>query len=342
MPLTSGARLGPYEVTAKLGEGGMGEIWRARDTRLGREVAIKLLPERLADRATNLARFEREARAASSLNHPNIVTVHDVGVSETGPYLVMELVEGRTLRQMLARRRPMSVARVVDFAVQVADAMAAAHAAGIVHRDLKPENLIVGSDGRVKILDFGLAKLSAAPSGALPAPRSDDSTVDPAQIGAFAALNLSEPGMLVGTLGYMAPEQVRGSAVDFRADQFAFGTILYEVLTGVQPFERPTRIATLAAILDEDPEPLAERAAATPPPLRWIVERCLAKRPADRYASTLDLAHELHNLRDHLGETRSSGAGSSGTRRSPFASGPLAWGRGRVRAAAALLVVAGL
>ncbi len=284
MSLSSGTRLGSFEVVAPLGAGGMGEVYRARDVRLGREVALKVLPEELSADRERLARFEQEARSASALSHPHIVTVYDVGRSESVSWIAMELVEGKTLRELLSAGS-LPARRSLSIAAQTTDALAKAHAAGIVHRDLKPENLMVSKDGFVKILDFGLAKLMA------PSP-SDLST----------AMDATRPGMVLGTVGYMSPEQAAGASVDFRSDQFSFGSILYEMAAGRRPFHKPTAAETMTAILREEPEPLARAAPSAPPPYRWIVERCLAKEPEDRYSSTLDLAHELATLRDHLSE----------------------------------------
>ena len=285
MTLSAGARLGPYEVIAPLGAGGMGEVYRARDTRLSREVALKVLPADVSEDRSRLKRFEREALAASALNHPNIVTVYDIGSADSLSYIAMERVEGSTLRELLVAG-PLSIKKILQISTQVADGLAKAHEAGIVHRDLKPENVMVTKDGLVKILDFGLAKLpgSAAGSGS-----GEGST----QTG-------TSPGMAVGTVGYMSPEQASGEAVDFRSDQFSFGSILYEIATGKRAFHKKTGVDTLAAVLNEEPEPIGQINPAAPAPLRWIVERCHAKEPENRYASTRDLARELADLREHL------------------------------------------
>src|SRR5512134_178051 len=292
MALAAGTRIGPYEVLAPLGEGGMGEVYRARDPRLGRDVALKVLPEELSTDADRLARFEREARSASALNHPHIVTVYDIGRADSHSYIAMELVEGRTLRELVASG-PLSGKRAVAIAAQAADALAKAHTAGIVHRDLKPENVMVSRDGFVKILDFGLAKLTAPVSGAVSH--------------AATAVDATRPGSLLGTVGYMSPEQARGGEVDFRSDQFSFGSILYEIASGRRAFHGDSAPETMAAIIREEPESLARVAASAPPPYRWIVERCLQKDPDDRYASTRDLARELADLRDHFSEIDRSG-----------------------------------
>ena len=288
-----GRTLAQYRVTAAIGAGGMGEVYRATDTRLGREVAIKVLPAATASDPERRQRFEQEARAASALNHPNILTVYDVGEFEGTTYIAMELVDGRTLRELMASADPLPTKRLLDVAVQAADGLAKAHAAGIVHRDLKPENLMVSRDGFVKILDFGLAKLTETPV-------TGSSRMQTAGVA-------TEPGTVMGTIGYMSPEQAGGQSVDFRSDQFSLGSILYEMATGKRAFQRKTGAATLAAIIREDPEPLAQTASKAPAPMRWIVERLLAKDPEERYASTKDLARDLKSVRDHLSETSASG-----------------------------------
>jgi Tol biopolymer transport system component/predicted Ser/Thr protein kinase len=288
-----GRSLAQYRLTASIGAGGMGEVYRATDTRLGRDVAIKVLPADTAAHPDRRKRFEQEARAASALNHPNILTVYDVGETDGTTYIAMELVEGKTLRELLASGEPLPTKRLLDIAVQAAEGLAKAHAAGIVHRDLKPENLMVSKDGYVKILDFGLAKLTET--------ISQDASVLPTLIGA------TEPGTVMGTAGYMSPEQASGQPVDFRSDQFALGAILYEMATGKRAFQRRTGAETLVAIMREEPESLSQLAPKAPAPSRWIVERLLAKDPEERYASTKDLARDLKSVRDHLSETSASG-----------------------------------
>lgn len=290
MAVSAGRRLGPYEIVSPIGAGGMGEVYKARDARLNRFVAIKVLPEDVSADPDRLRRFEREARAASALNHPNIVTVHDVGVSGSTSYLAMELVEGKTLRDLLLPG-PLPIKKLLDIAAQIADGLAAAHEAGIVHRDLKPRNVIVTREGHVKIVDFGLAKQ----------PVSSD-----ADLGKSGASTLSERGTLsgevVGTVEYMSPEQARGKPIDYRSDQFSFGTVLYEMATGTHAFARNTAADTLVAVLQQEPSPIAQLRPEVPPPLRWVVERCLAKSASDRYRSTRDLASELQSLKDHISE----------------------------------------
>ena len=293
MTLSSGAHLGPYEILAPLGAGGMGEVYRARDPRLGREVALKVLPEELSLNKDRLSRFEQEARSASALNHPNIITIHEIGQAEQVSYIAMELVEGKTLRELCATE-PLPVRRSIGIAVQIAEGLGKAHAAGIVHRDLKPENVMVSKDGYVKILDFGLAKLVEAESGELSAMPT-------------LARPETQPGTVLGTVGYMSPEQASGQPLDFHSDQFSLGSILYEITSGQKAFARKTAAETMSAIIREEPEPLGKLRPDTPPPLRWIIERCLAKDPEERYASTRDLARELAGVRDHLSEVGVSG-----------------------------------
>ncbi len=267
----------------------MGEVYRARDTRLQREVAVKVLPAELSRDAARLKRFETEARLVSALNHPNIVTIHEVGQSDSTSFIVMELVDGKTLRELLYAG-PLPLRKLLSIAAQVADGLAKAHASGIVHRDLKPENVMVSNDGFVKILDFGLAKLAHPDSDGEKA--NEDLTIPGG----------TEPGVVMGTVGYMSPEQAAGQRVDFRSDQFSFGSILYEMVTGKRAFERATRPETLAAIIREEPEPIEKASPRVPGPLRWSVERCLTKEPSHRYASTQDLAQDLKTVRDHLTE----------------------------------------
>src|SRR5262245_46766956 len=295
MTLAAGSRLGSYEVVAPLGAGGMGEVYRARDTKLGREVAIKVLPEETASDPGRRQRFEQEARSASALNHPNILTIYDIGTTNGTVYIAMELVEGKTLREIVASGEPLPTRRLLDVAVQTAEGLAKAHAAGIVHRDLKPENLMVSRDGFVKILDFGLAKLT-------------EPSLQAASVLPTAAPSPTQPGTVMGTAGYMSPEEACGQSVDFRSDQFTLGSIVYEMASGKRAFQRKTGAETLVAIIREEPEPLSQSAPKAPAPVRWIVERCLAKDPEERYASTKDLARDLKSLRDHLSETSVSGA----------------------------------
>ncbi len=298
MHLSSGTRLGQYEILARLGAGGMGEVYRALDTRLNREVAVKALSRDFASDPQRLSRFQSEARSASALNHPNIVTIHEIGQAAAMPFIVMELVDGRTLRDLLSAG-PLPVRRAVNIVAQLADALARAHDAGIVHRDLKPENVMVTRDGFAKILDFGLAKVERRTNGN--GPEREDLTLT----------EETREGAVVGTAGYMSPEQASGQPVDFRSDQFAFGSVLYEMLAGQRAFHKPTRAETLAAIIREEAEPLASLAPRVPPPLVWIAERCLAKAPEDRYASTRDLARDLQSVRDHFSQIDGEAAAPS-------------------------------
>lgn len=289
MTLSPGTRLGPYEILAPLGVGGMGEVYRARDMKLGRDAAIKVLLSEVSADAERRLRFEQEARSASALNHPNIITVYDIDSADSNLYLAMELVEGKTLREMLSAEL-LPAKKMLDIAVQVADGLAKAHAAGIVHRDLKPENLMISKDGFVKILDFGLAKLVE--------PVAQEGSALPTVVGPGTL-----PGTVMGTVGYMSPEQASGEPVDYRSDQFAFGSILYEMATGRRAFQRKTGAETLAAIIREEPEPIGQLNPKAPAPVRWIIERCLVKEPEERYTSTRDLARDLRSVRDHLSET---------------------------------------
>ncbi len=294
MSLPAGRRLGKYEILDPLGSGGMGEVYRGRDTRLDREVAIKVLPGAFADIPQRVQRFEREARSASALNHPNIVTIYEVGAFDSMHFIAMELVGGESLRALLLDG-PLPVRRMLDIAIQLGEGLSMAHASGIVHRDLKPENVMVTEQGHVKILDFGLAKLMQADVG------SGDAK---ALLPDSAA---TQEGVILGTVGYMSPEQSTGAPVDFRSDQFSLGAILYEMATGARAFQRASAPQTLAAIIQDEPEPIAARNPRIPAPLRWTVQRCLAKKPADRYASTEDLVRELATIRDNLSEASAPG-----------------------------------
>jgi predicted ATPase len=280
-------KLGSYEIVASLGAGGMGEVYLARDARLQRSVAIKILPAKFSADSNRLRRFEQEARSASALNHPNIVTIYELGQDGSTHYIAMELVDGKTLRELLvAGLLPMR--RTIEIAAQVAEGLAKAHEAGIAHRDLKPENLMISQDGFAKILDFGLAKLGLT---------DGDLSATSAQ-----STSQSEPGIIVGTLQYMSPEQANGSPPDVRSDQFSFGLVLYEMVTGKRAFQRGTAAATLVAILREQAEPIGMLNHDAPAPLCWAIERCLAKEPGKRYVSTRDLARELATIRDRFSE----------------------------------------
>ena len=282
MPLSAGDKLGPYEILAPIGAGGMGEVYKARDTRLDRVVAIKTSKTEFSER------FEREARAVARLNHPNICQLYDLGtLPDGGGYLVMEYIDGSPIAPVHSPRK------LLDIAVQIADGMAAAHAAGFTHRDLKPDNVLVTGPqtphpGRVKILDFGLAKLA--------------SSLPPSEATQTLAI-VTNPGTVMGTVSYMSPEQARGEEVDARSDQFSFGLIVYELAAGKRAFVRPSTAETMAAIIRDEAEPLPP---SVPTPLRWVVERCLAKDPAERYDSTRDLYRELKHARERLSEASAS------------------------------------
>src|SRR5215468_9747940 len=289
MALSPGSRLGPYEIVAALGAGGMGEVYRARDARLGREVAVKVLPADLSSDQDRVRRFEQEARSASGLDHPNIITIYDIGSADSTLYIAMQYVEGKTLRELLSSD-PLPTKRVLEISVQIAEGLAKAHAAGIMHRDLKPENVMVSKDGFVKILDSGLAKLTA--------PQREEQLSE-----LPTAMAETRPGLVMGTVGYMSPEQASGKPLDFRSDQFSFGSILYEISTGKRAFQRDTTAETLTAIIREEPEPVGAINPKAPAPLRWIVERCLAKDPEERFGTTRDLDRDLASIRDHLSDT---------------------------------------
>jgi Tol biopolymer transport system component len=283
MTLTAGSRLGPYEIVAPLGAGGMGEVYRAKDPRLGRDVAIKVLPASVSQDHDRLRRFEQEARAAGLLNHPNITAVYDIGSADGAPYVVTELLEGETLRSRLATG-PLPVRKALDYAIQIARGLAAAHEKGIVHRDLKPENLFLTKDGRVKILDFGLAKLKPSESE-----EREQTNLPTGSVG-------TEPGVVLGTMGYMSPEQVRGKPADHRSDVFAFGAILWEMLAGRRAFHGDTAADTMTAILTKEPDELSGTNAAIHPGLDRIVRHCLEKNPEERFHSAHDLAFDLEAL----------------------------------------------
>src|SRR5271154_1547000 len=290
MALTAGMKLGPYEIQSLLGAGGMGEVYRAHDSRLNRTVAIKVLPPSFSADRDRLQRFAQEARAAAALNHPNILSIFDIGEEQGAPYVVSELLEGETLRERL-RNGPLPIRRVVDYSLQVARGLAAAHEKGIVHRDLKPENLFLTSDSRVKILDFGLAKLTG--------PETNDSGGD-----APTLQVATEAGVVMGTAGYMSPEQVRGKSADHRSDLFSFGAILYEMISGKRAFHGETPADTMSAILKEETPELSETARNVPPGMERIVRHCLEKHPAQRFQSAGDLAFDL----EALTEVSSSGS----------------------------------
>ena len=289
MPLSTGTRLDSFEIIAPLGAGGMGEVYRARDRTLRRDVAIKVLPANWSRDPDRLRRFDLEAQAAATLNHPNIVSIFHVGHYDGSPYIVTELLQGDSLRDRL-HQGPVRVQQVLEWGMDLARGLGAAHDVGIFHRDLKPENLFVTKDGRIKILDFGLAKLDPVKTAS-----GDSTTVTWEQ--------LTIPGQVLGTVGYMAPEQVRGEAADARSDIFAFGVILYEMLTGKRPFHRATSAETMTAILREEPPTFSDSGVMVPPGLQRIVNRCLAKAPEQRFQHASDLGFAL----EAISETSSSG-----------------------------------
>jgi predicted ATPase len=291
--LPPGSRFGRYEILGALGAGGMGEVYRARDPRLGRELAIKILSRKLSDSKLDIKRFEREAGSASALNHPNIVTIFELGQVDSTYYIAMELVDGELLREMVCTG-PIPLQTVIRIAAQIAEGLAKAHAAGMVHRDLKPENIMVSRDGLVKILDFGLAKLVSTDT-------------DTKRLLDLETVSTSEtnPGALLGTLPYMSPEQANGQPLDFRSDQFSFGSLLYEMVTGKHAFPHQGPAQILAAILRDQPEAASSLNPQAPAPLCWVIDRCLAKNPKDRYDSTQGLARDLATIRDRLPEAPS-------------------------------------
>src|SRR5882724_1215272 len=278
MPLSPGTRLGPYEIVSTIGAGGMGEVYRAKDLRLKREVAIKVLPAAFSNDSERLRRFEQEAQAAGSMNHPNILAVYDLGTHDGTFYVVSELLEGETLRKRLVEG-PIPARKAIDCAVQIARGLAAAHGKGIVHRDIKPENLFVTTDGQIKILDFGLAKIT---------------TAKPAEVnGAATEAMGTEPGVVMGTAGYMSPEQVSGQVADSRSDIFSLGVVLYEMLSGKRAFHGESPVETMNAILKEDPPELP---AKLPPGLDRIIRRAIEKKPEERFESVRDVAFALETI----------------------------------------------
>src|SRR5215469_12211184 len=299
MAIKSETRLGPYEIVSAIGAGGMGEVYRARDPRLKREVAIKVLPASFSSDPQRLHRFEQEAIAAGALNHPNILAVYDIGQQDGSPYIVSELLDGATLRERL-RSGPLPIRKAVEYAQQIARGLAAAHDKGIVHRDLKPENIFLTNDGRVKILDFGLAKLTHAES------TEDDQ--------ALTQTVQSDPGTVLGTVGYMSPEQVRGKPADARSDLFSFGAILYEMISGKRAFHSESPAETMSAIVKEEPPELTQTNRNVPPAMEHIVRHCLEKNPQERFQSARDVAFDLEIM-----------SGISGPSKSGISAVPLRW-----------------
>lgn len=316
MSLNTGTKLGPYEIVSMVGAGGMGEVYRARDSRLKRDVAVKVLPKAVSLDADRLRRFEQEALATAALNHPNILAVFDIGSNEGAPYVVSELLEGETLRERL-RSGAIPLRKTLEYALQIAHGLAAAHGKGIIHRDLKPENIFITKDGRLKILDFGLAKLTQPESG------------DHASI---TMTHATEAGVVMGTAGYMSPEQVRGGAIDARSDIFSFGAILYEMISGKRAFHGESPADTMSAILKEEPADLNETNRNISPALDRIVQHCLEKNPEQRFHSASDIAFDLEHL---SGATSASASGKIAAIPAPSA-------RNRIAGVAAVAAVVAL
>src|SRR5215510_2455131 len=280
--IQAGTKLGRYEIRSKIGAGGMGEVYQARDMELGRDVAVKVLPSSFSLDATRLQRFQQEACAAGALNHPNVLIVHDIGACEGAPYVVSELLEGETLQQRIGGT-PIGQRRAIDYALQIANGLAAAHEKGIIHRDLKPDNIFITNDGRLKILDFGLAKLTQ-PDG-----NQQQTDIPTRRVE-------TDPGVVMGTVGYMSPEQLKGRPVDQRSDIFSFGAILYEMLSGRRAFHGESPAETMSAVLREDPPELSDTNKSISPALERLVNHCLEKNPEARFHSARDLAFALDAL----------------------------------------------
>src|SRR6476646_7015063 len=282
MTLAPGTKLGRYEIRSKIGEGGMGEVYLARDIEIGRDVAVKVLPSTFSDEQERLKRFQQEACAAGALNHPNILSIYDVGKHDGSPYVVSELLQGETLRKRIGGT-PLAPRRAIDYASQIANGLAAAHEKGIIHRDLKPENVFVTNDGRLKILDFGLAKLTQLDG------QQSQTEVPTRRVD-------TDPGVVMGTVGYMSPEQLKGRVVDQRSDIFSFGAILYEMLSGRRAFHGESSAETMSAILREDPPELSDSNKTVSPALERIVNHCLEKNAEARFHSARDVAFALEAL----------------------------------------------
>src|ERR1700688_3188968 len=311
--------IGHYRILEKIGSGAMGEVFRARDERLGRDVALKLIRPGSSENPDHLRRFELEARAAAALNHPNIVAVYDVGLSDGSPYIVCELLEGKTLRKRLAEGA-LPIRLAVDYSLQIAEGLIAAHDRRIIHRDLKPENLFITVDGRVKILDFGVAKLQSA------AEESGRTVED--------LTTVTKSGAVIGTVAYMSPEQLRGKAVDHRSDIFSVGAILYEMLTGRRAFRGETEVDTITAVLKEDPPEFNPQQIAVPGSLQQIAFHCLEKEPENRFQSARDLAFALDTL------SNASGGRGMRSRRSRRVTRVVPWALAALLLAATLLLLA--
>src|SRR5438552_10528928 len=318
-----------YTIVSKIGEGGMGEVYRARDTKLGRDVAIKVLPASLSENTDRLNRFEQEAQAAGALNHPNILVIHHIGIHEGAPYIVSELLEGETLRERLASGA-LPQRKAIDYALQIAKGLAAAHEKGIVHRDIKPDNIFITDDGRVKILDFGLAKLTSATDG------TSQTEVPTRKVN-------TDPGTVMGTMGYMSPEQLKGQPADHRSDIFSFGAILYEMLSGKRAFRGDSMAETMSAILREDPPDLSETNKTVSPALERVVRHCLEKNPAERFHSARDLAFAIESLSGSATISGQTATMPTITAESSAAVGLSRWlGHGRVAWIVAAVLIVGL
>ncbi|HSE39719.1 MAG TPA: serine/threonine-protein kinase, partial [Acidobacteriota bacterium] len=278
--LAPGDTVGPYKILSLLGTGGMGEVYCASDPRIQRQVALKLLPAHFSQDRDRLRRFEQEAQTAGHLNHPNIITIYDIGFSNAGTYIAMELIDGKTLREIL-NSGSIPPKNAIHIAAQLADGLAKAHEAGIVHRDLKPENVMITKDGFAKILDFGLAKMSLV--------KQEEASHLPTRL-------QTDTGIILGTAAYMSPEQANGQAVDFRSDQFSFGTIFYEMISGKNPFHRKTTVGTLSAIVNEEAKPISSLNPQVPVQVQWIIDRCMAKKFENRYGSTRDIAKDIQKI----------------------------------------------
>ena len=290
MTIASGTRLGRYEIRSKIGAGGMGEVYLARDVEIGRDVALKVLPSTFSSDKDRLERFQQEACAAGALNHPNILSIYDVGKHDGSPYVVSELLQGETLRQRVASK-PLKLSEVLDAAVQVASALEAAHAAGVVHRDIKPENIMLRRDGYLKVLDFGLAKLSEKPS--------ERQRIEPEA--PTRGLVKTDAGVVMGTVAYMSPEQTRGQDIDARTDIWSLGVVLYEMVTGRVPFEGTTKSDVIVAILEREPKPLTWFLTIAPAELQRIISKALRKDREERYQVVKDLLLDLKSLKQERG-----------------------------------------
>ncbi len=304
MALTSGAKLGPYEIQSPLGAGGMGEVYRATDSRLDRTVAIKVLAAHLSSSPELKQRMEREARAISSLNHPNICHLYDIGSQDGTDYLVMEFLEGETLAERL-RKGPLSLNEILKIGIAIAEALSVAHRQGTVHRDLKPGNIML-TKGGAKLMDFGLAKSTAA--GAAPISNAPLLSAARTMSGASPGSPLTTAGSLIGTIQYMSPEQIEGKEADARSDLFALGAVLYEMLTGARPFEGKSQLSVASAILEKEPAPIAVTQPLTPPALEYVIKVCLAKNPEDRFQTAHDVALQLKWIAESGAEGRKSAA----------------------------------